>query len=77
MSTLDVASVVGIGRATLERWLRDGRIRAPQTIRIGRRRFRLWTNGDLEAIREYKASNYRKKPRRKKVGRTKTKKSKP
>ena len=75
---MDVASVVGIGRATLERWLREGRIPTPEKIRIGKRKFRLWTDQDLAAIRKYKVSSYNKKPRRKKAGKTTAKKrSKP
>jgi len=39
--------------------------------------YRLWSEKDLERVKKFKEANYRKKPRRKKVARTKAKKSKP
>jgi excisionase family DNA binding protein len=76
LSTQDVARLGGIHRATLERWIKEGRISKPQPLRYGKQVLRLWTERDIAELRKYKAVNYNKKPRRKKVGRTKTKKSK-
>jgi predicted DNA-binding transcriptional regulator AlpA len=75
LSSADVASVVGIGRATLERWLKEKRIPRPKTIRVGKKGFRLWTRSDIQSVGKYKAANYNKKPRRKKLGRTKAESS--
>jgi excisionase family DNA binding protein len=60
LSTEDVAKQVGIGRVTLERWLSDGKVRAPKTIRYGRINLRQWTDADVERVRKYKQGNYRK-----------------
>jgi excisionase family DNA binding protein len=60
MSTAQVAAQVGIDRVTLERWIRDGKVKLPETIAIGARRFRLWTAADAERVRRVKARTYRK-----------------
>lgn len=52
-STREVATEVGVGKMTLERWLRDGKIKRPKTIEFGGRRFRLWTRADVEKIKKY------------------------
>jgi hypothetical protein len=39
LSTRQVIQKVGIGRATLERWLANGKIRRPKTVRFGRNEF--------------------------------------
>jgi excisionase family DNA binding protein len=60
LSTLEVARKVGIGRATLERWLSSGKLKAPRTIRFGKSEFRDWTDRDVERVRKYKQESYRK-----------------
>lgn len=60
LSTKQIASIVDIDRVTLERWLKDRKIKMPKMVRIGSRRFRLWSRGDLKRIRQFKAENYRK-----------------
>jgi predicted site-specific integrase-resolvase len=58
VSTAQVAAEVGIDRVTLERWLRDGKVKLPTTIVVGARRFRLWTAADVERVRQVKAKIY-------------------
>jgi predicted DNA-binding transcriptional regulator AlpA len=69
ISTAQVAAQVGIDRVTLERWIRDDKVKLPKTIVIGARRFRLWTAADVERVRRVKVRTYRKgrgrKPRQK------------
>lgn len=60
LSTREVARKAGIGRATLERWLSDGGLQKPKTIRFGKSKFRDWTDRDVERVRKYKEENYRK-----------------
>ena len=60
LSTADVAQEVGIDRVTLERWISNGKIKAPKSIQIGGGSFRKWTAADVERVRKYKAQNYRK-----------------
>jgi len=66
-STQEVAKEVGISLATLERWLAEKRVSKPKSIRIGGKEFRDWSRTDIDALRKYKAKNYRKgRGRRKK-----------
>jgi len=60
VSTLEVARKVGIGRATLERWLSSGKVKGPKTVRFGKSEFRHWTAKDVERLKEFKQENYRK-----------------
>jgi excisionase family DNA binding protein len=60
LSTLEVARIVGIGRSTLERWLAEGKVKAPKMIRFGADEFRHWTLGDVQRLRSYKEKSYRK-----------------
>ena len=59
-STIQVARTVGIGRMTLLRWLRDGKIPEPRRISNGGLNARVWTDRDVEQVRKYKQENYRK-----------------
>jgi len=70
-STKEVASEVGIGRATIERWIASGGLRRPRSVQIGQGTFRHWTDADVERVREYKKRNYRKGRGRKKAEETK------
>jgi len=56
----DVAKEVGIGIATLERWLAQSKIKSPKTVTIGKRRFRLWSERDIERLKKHKATFYQK-----------------
>jgi hypothetical protein len=77
-STQEVADVIGIHKVTLKRWLISGRVAEPKRQSIGGQVVRVWTAQDIQRVREFKDANYRKKPRRKKAGRTKAKRrSKP
>ncbi|HZO98666.1 MAG TPA: helix-turn-helix domain-containing protein [Terriglobia bacterium] len=60
LSTEEVCRLVGIHRATLERWLSSGRLQRPQTISIGARVFRYWMQRDVERVRKFKEKFYRK-----------------
>jgi excisionase family DNA binding protein len=75
-STQEVANSLGVHKSTLLRWLYSGRVIEPTRTRFATHNYRIWSESDVQRLREFKRANYRKKPRRKKVGRTKTKKSK-
>lgn len=68
LSTQDVAAEVGIDPVTLERWLASGKVRWPKTVLAGRRKYRLWTQCDVERLKRHKAKFYRKGRGRKKGG---------
>jgi excisionase family DNA binding protein len=54
-STREIAREVGVGKMTLERWLREGKIPQPKTISFGGRNFRLWTQSDIKRIKKYES----------------------
>ena len=66
LSTEEVAKMVGINAATLERWLSGGKLKSPKRVRVGRKVFRLWTSRDIGRVRQYKEKFYRKGRGRKK-----------
>jgi len=66
LATREVAALVGIHPATLEEWLSKGKVRAPKTVQVGARKFRIWTERDIEHLRNYKEKFYRKGRGRKK-----------
>jgi len=53
-STREIAAEVGIGKMTLERWLREGKIKRPKILKFGGRNFRIWTRHNIEEIKRYK-----------------------
>jgi hypothetical protein len=59
-STQQVADFVKIDRVTLERWIRDKKVERPKSVVVGARRFRLWSQKDVERISKVKARIYRK-----------------
>ena len=65
-STAQVARKVGIGKQTLHRWIREGKIAAPRKQRVGGVVVRFWKDEDVERVRRYKAQHYRKGRGRKK-----------
>ncbi len=66
-ATLEVAKLVGIGKATLLTWLREGRIPEPKRVSQGGVEVRLWSARDVERVRKYKEANFRKGRGRKKA----------
>ena len=60
-----MARKTGIARSTLERWIRQGKVR-PEVVRIGKRTFRLWSDKEIKKVKEVKAKTYRKGRGRKK-----------
>jgi predicted DNA-binding transcriptional regulator AlpA len=59
-STSQVTKIVGIGRMTLLRWLKDKKIPEPRRISNGGLNARIWTDRDVERVRKFKQENYRK-----------------
>jgi excisionase family DNA binding protein len=66
LSTLEVAKAIGVHKATLERWLASGKLRAPKELRVGQKAFRDWTKTDIERAKRLKGKEKRgPKPRHK------------
>lgn len=60
LDTADAAKRIGIGRNTLQRWIRAGQVKAPKAILRNGRAVRLWSEADLRRLAEVKAKTYRK-----------------
>ncbi len=58
LTTAEAAKAVGIGRQTLQRWIRQGKVKAPEPVIRDGRAVRLWSAADLRRLREAKARIY-------------------
>ena len=59
-STGDAAKAVGITRATLQAWIANGKIEAPEARDFGKVRVRLWSKSDVARLRREKGKIYMK-----------------
>lgn len=59
-STGQVAEMIGVHKLTMIRWLLAGRVKEPRRVKQGGVELRIWTDRDVERVREYKQKNYRK-----------------
>ena len=71
LSTSQFVRVLKIGRATLHRWIADGKISPPRKSKVGGVTVRLWMKQDVERVRRYKEKFYRKGQGRKPKGKAK------
>jgi predicted site-specific integrase-resolvase len=63
-STLEAAKQADIGRATLMRWLRDGKIRPSVNVPLaGGLELHRWTEADVNRLIKFKEKNYWRKER--------------
>jgi predicted DNA-binding transcriptional regulator AlpA len=51
-STNQVAKLIGIGIATLTRYIQSGKVDAPPETMAGGMRMRLWSENDIERLRK-------------------------
>ena len=69
LSTGDAAKAVRIARHTLQRWIKEGRVKAPKVILRDGRAVRRWSTLDVKRLAQTKTNTYRKgrgrKPKRK------------
>jgi excisionase family DNA binding protein len=50
-TTSAAAKKIGVTRATLQQWIKDGRVRAPRIqVRIGKPPVRLWSTSDIAKL---------------------------
>ena len=65
LTTMQLAKVLGVGRATIYRWLREGHISPSikhEVVQIaGKTAFQpmAWTDKDVKRIQQWMAENYR------------------
>jgi excisionase family DNA binding protein len=57
-STMQAAKLLGIGNDTLHRWIHEGKIEAPKIQLVGGVKVRLWTDVDVERVKEYKVNSF-------------------
>lgn len=58
LSTSQVAKELTIGRQTLHRWIREGKVPAPPKRNVAGVVVRIWQKGHVDALRRYKAAHY-------------------
>jgi len=56
LSTVEVAHEVGVPRATIQYWIREGKIVAPKTRLRNGVAVRLWTSAGVEKARKLKGT---------------------
>jgi excisionase family DNA binding protein len=66
-SISEAARLLGIHRATLHRWIEKRAVPEPTTQHIAGSQIRYWTDEGFAKLKQYKAEQYRKKPRHKQV----------
>lgn len=59
-TTEQAAEAVGVTRATLQDWIKAGKIDAPITQLRDGRAVRLWSAQEIRNVLKYKQENYRK-----------------
>jgi excisionase family DNA binding protein len=57
-TTSEVAQIVGIHLATLQRWIAEGKVQGPKPTLIGAVGYRLWSQDDIARLREVKKAIY-------------------
>ena len=59
-TTSEAAKAVGIHQVTLQRWIADGKVKAPRPTLLGAVGYRLWSTDDVRRLRKAKEARYRK-----------------
>ena len=59
LTTAEAARAVGIYRVTLQKWIRTGRVRPPKPVFRNGGGVRLWSEADIESLRQIKQKTYR------------------
>lgn len=60
-TTQQVCKLARINRATLQRWIAAGEIKAPKPIEIGRVKVRMWGATDLAQVEQHRKQAYRRR----------------
>jgi len=51
-STREAAKKLGIEQSTLSKYLKRGKVPSPETVRQGNRVSQIWTDAEIEAVRQ-------------------------
>jgi DNA-binding transcriptional MerR regulator len=60
-STGEAAAQAGITRATLQDWIKRGKVKAPKLTSVGNVSVRLWTASDIARLKAVKKKIYQEK----------------
>ena len=60
LTTAEAAQRVGIDRITLQRWIRDKKVKAPMPVLRKGRGVRLWSRTDMAVLQQTKEKIHRK-----------------
>jgi excisionase family DNA binding protein len=60
-STGEAAAQARITRATLQEWIKKGKIEAPKVAKVGNVSVRLWTASDIDRLKAVKQKIYQEK----------------
>jgi excisionase family DNA binding protein len=66
LTTTEAARKTGLSRVTLQEWIRTGKVKAPRLVLRNGRAVRLWSQADIENLRDVKDQTYRRGRGRKK-----------
>lgn len=56
-TTREAAQTIGVRRETLQKWIRNGRVKPPKITFQGRRKVRLWSRDDIRKLKTLKAGD--------------------
>lgn len=65
-TTAEAAKKIGIHQVTLQRWIKAGKVQAPEPTLIGAVGYRLWSLDEIEKVKAVKRAIYHKGGGRKK-----------
>jgi excisionase family DNA binding protein len=60
LTTAEAAREVGLHPVTLQRWIADGKVKAPKPTLVGAVGYRLWTARDIISLKKIKEQIHRK-----------------
>jgi predicted site-specific integrase-resolvase len=52
LSTREAAKKLGIDHSTLAKYLADGKLKPPETMTVGKRIVHMWTDAEIENVRQ-------------------------
>jgi excisionase family DNA binding protein len=55
-TTAEAAKKAGVSRQTLHTWMNEGLIAAPKPVKVGQRKFRFWTQQDIDRLKSFKGT---------------------
>lgn len=59
LTTSEAAKAAGLHIVTVQRWIAEGRLKAPKATLVGAVGYRLWTRKDVGRLKKIKERTYR------------------